>query len=217
VRSTVLRELTSVRDLDLRSIDVDVVDGAVTLRGHLPSPTVHDAAIAAVLNCREVAGIADGTDTRQRHDTPSDADILAAARLAIAAAANTAAPCIDVSVHGGIVTLRGPIAWNFQRDAVAAAIEDLAGVVTVVNELVIVPVLPDVSPEHVRRRVAAALARRGLGPPSSLDVTVDSDVVTLTGVLGSQVTIREALEAAASTSGVAGVVDRLAVDDHANQ
>jgi osmotically-inducible protein OsmY len=85
----------------------------------------------------------DGTTTTptDQSETSSDVQITAAVRKAIVddKSMSVNAQNCKVVVSGGVVTLRGPVANQAEKDAIEAKARATAGVTNVINELEIAP------------------------------------------------------------------------------
>jgi osmotically-inducible protein OsmY len=131
--------------------------------------------------------------------------------------ANSQTPSFDINVDtdGGVVTLFGVVDSQATKDAAGAEVRKVAGVLSVVNELQIVPT-------SVRAKVAdsdasiedAVIRRLGANPRlkgTDIDVDVKNGVARLTGSVESQSDRITALTVTRATTGVRGLVDDLKV------
>lgn len=116
---------------------------------------------------------------------------------------------IKSKVANGWVTLDGEVEWQYQRDAAARAIRNLAGVRGVTNFIKVTP--QRVSSQDVSKSIKEALERRADRTAERIVVEAKGSVVTLRGVVSSFGDRRAAEGAAWSAPGVAEVNDELAV------
>jgi osmotically-inducible protein OsmY len=106
---------------------------------------------------------------------------------------------IQLTLSNGVVTLRGEVAWHFQRSAAENAVRRLGGVTGVLNAISIKPHVED------------ALKRHADVEAKAIRVSVADDRVTLDGKVDSW-DEREAVENAAwSAPGVRLVEDHLTI------
>jgi len=115
---------------------------------------------------------------------------------------------VAVSVTDGWVTLKGHVTWQFQKDAAARAVRDLAGVLGVSNQ---VAVQPNVKANDVRTKIEAAFMRSAEIDSRRVQVHVNDGDVVLTGNVRSWAERQEAERAAWAAPGVISVDDQLAV------
>jgi VCBS repeat-containing protein len=195
--------------LDATDIGVSVDEGVVTLRGTVGSYAEKVAAERVTLRVYGVKGVANdlavhlpagfaGTDTE-----------LAQAALA-ALKWNTLVPQdrVTVTVSDGWLTLNGALDWQYQKDAAARAVRDLAGVKGVTNSIVVQSRL---KATDVQEQIEAAFKRSAAIDARRINVTAEDGKVVLSGNVHSWAERREAERAAWSAPGVTEVEDRLAV------
>jgi osmotically-inducible protein OsmY len=137
VRAAVYEELSADPLIDTDDIEVEVLNGAVSLNGTVPSQAqCSEAAVAA----RRVLGV---TAVHNLLDValPSDdyGDDSALAQLANQAlAANVSVPeGIQASAHEGSLLLTGTVSSSAQRVAAENAAAGCAGVLSITNEIVV--------------------------------------------------------------------------------
>ena len=135
IEAAVHEELASDPLLDADDIVVEVVDGAVSLTGTVPSQAQHAEAAAAA---RRVAGVA-SVDTLLAVAMPGDdyGDDTALAQLANQALAATAAvpDTVRASANEGNVFLTGTVSRSAQRAAAEDAVAGVAGIRSITNEI----------------------------------------------------------------------------------
>ena len=120
---------------------------------------------------------------------------------------------VDAAVKDGVVTLTGQVTMPYKRDEIAKRVAKLDGVVTVKNELTVLPVSR--FDDQLRRRVARSIYGNGnltnyrLGANPSIHIVVQNSRVTLTGVVNSDVDRRIAGDIATHLGGVMSVTNNL--------
>jgi osmotically-inducible protein OsmY len=195
--------------VDAADIGVSVERAVVTLRGDVKTHSERATAERAALGVYGVKAVANDLNVRledgqQRTDTDIAQAVVSALQW------NTMVPDekITVSVSGGWVTLKGTIDLEYQRQAAANAIRDLAGVRGVTNTIAITP---RVGVSDVKARIEEALKRSAGVDARRIDVAVADGTVTLSGSVHSWFERDEARRAAWAASGVKAVNDRIAV------
>ena len=195
--------------VDDKDVGIAVDDGVVTLRGTVRSYAEKYAAERTALRVYGVKGVANDLDVRLAGDyVRSDTEI---AQGAVAALAwNTLVPKdhVTVAVDDGWVTLKGTVAWRYQKDAAERVVRELTGVKGVANEII---VTPRVSTSDVQHKIEAAFRRSAEIDARRVHVAAADGKVVLTGNVRSWAERREAERAAWAAPGVTQIDDRLTV------
>jgi osmotically-inducible protein OsmY len=209
LQQDVLAELAWEPSVNAGSIGVEVSDGIVTLAGHVDSFSAKWEAQEAAQRVAGVKALAVEIDvTLPGASRRNDADIARAAQNVLEWSSYWPQDQIKVMVEGGWITLSGDLEWEYQRNAAAAAVRPLMGVVGVVDQIVVksgVTALPD------RKAIEAALHRRFHADADQIVVGVNGPNVTLTGTVHSWAQRRSACDAAWNTRGVVQVRDTLRI------
>ena len=191
-------------------VGVSIIDGVVTLTGHLDTYSEKVAAKRAVERVSGVKAIALELDVipagvHQRSDT----EIAAAVEHALSW--NTSVPQgrLMVSVEKGWVTLSGELDWNFQRRAVERMIRPLKGVSGIIDNIRL-RALP--IPVNLSTRIQEALTRQAQREARRIEISMDGSVVTLRGHVHSWAERNAAEGATWSAPGVSRVNNQLTVE-----
>jgi osmotically-inducible protein OsmY len=212
LRDSVLAELDWDPSVVDTEIHVAVKEGAVSLSGRVTSYSQGHAAVRAAERVQGVKAVADDLevvlpDSIQRHDSEI------AAEIAYERQRNTAIPqSVKAKVRNGQVTLRGYVAWSFQRDDAARAVRHIAGVRSVSNLIEVEPAVPETDAEDIEERIHQAIGRTADLDASSISVTQTDGVVRLEGSVGSLAERSTAQRVAESAPGVTKVENDIVVD-----
>jgi len=209
LQQDVIEELKWEPSVYASHIGVEVIDGIVTLAGHVQSfsekwdaeraaQRVHGAKALAV----EIKVTLLGSSKRD------DVDIARMVENVLQWSTYLPRDRVKVMVEGGWVTLTGEVDWAYQKQSVAAGIRSLMGVTGVSNELAI---RQTVSPTNVKADIEAALKRRASSNAGNIAVTVNGAAVMLSGVVDDWSARESAQQAAWGTPGVQKVVDNLTI------
>ncbi|MFY0311316.1 BON domain-containing protein [Leisingera sp. D0M16] len=209
LKQDILDELDYDPSIDAADIGITVEDGTVTLTGHVPTYSQKLAAENIVKRVKGVRAIAQEIEVRPfgAHRTADDE---VAKRAVNSLRWNSSIPkdSIKVKVENGLVTLTGNVRWYYEKQAAERAVQGLAGVKAVSNQ---VQIVPSVKPADVRQRIEDALRRDAELEAKRIQVNVHDREVTLEGKVRTWAE-REAVERAAwAAPGVANVVDHISI------
>ncbi len=116
---------------------------------------------------------------------------------------------IQVKVEEGWVFLEGELVWNYQREAAKKAVSKLSGVKGVTNNITIKSETHDAVE---KRDIERAFVRDWTMCDQDIDVEVEGNNVTLSGVVGSLYQKEEAGRIAWSAPGVWAVDNELEIE-----
>jgi osmotically-inducible protein OsmY len=209
LQTDVIAELAWDPAIEASRIGVEVVDGVVTLSGHVLSFAEKWNAEQAAQRVAGVKGVVlELKVTLPGGAEHADAELAKRAVSALEWSISVPRNAVKVRVEDGWVTLTGDVDWAYARDAAAACVRSLMGIKGVVNNIA---VHPKVALENVKTKIEAALQRRAHADVKGITVTVKDGTVTLAGHVNS-LTERLTMENAAwSAPGVRNVVDNLTV------
>ncbi|MBX4927902.1 BON domain-containing protein [Rhizobium binae] len=209
LRQDILDELDFEPSIDAANIGVAVEDGIITLTGHVSSYSEKETAERVVKRVKGVRGIAQEIEVRifGNRET-SDDDI--ARRAANMLDWNVSIPkgAVQVKVQKGWVTLTGKVEWQYQKNAAADAVRNLAGVVGLSN---VIELTPRVSAADVKKRIEDAFKRDAELESQGIRVEVSGGSVTLRGKVHTWSERRAAERAAWSAPGIKTLNDQIAI------
>jgi osmotically-inducible protein OsmY len=209
---SVMAELDWDPSVDDSKIHVAAKDGAVSLYGSVTSYGQRRAAVRAAERVRGVKAVADDievvlADAIQRKDSEIAAEIAHERQW------NTAIPdSVRAEVRNGEVTLRGSVAWSYQRDEATRAFGHLAGVRAVSSLVEVEPGAVEADAGDIEERIHQAIGRMADVDAASIAVTNKDGVVHLEGSVGSLAERRTAQRVAESAPGVAKVENDIVIN-----
>lgn len=209
LRQNIVDELDFEPSVDSADIGVAVANGVVTLTGHVPTYFQRAKAEDVVRRVRGVRGIAQEIEIRPA-GSASTADDEIAKRVLNTLQWNSTLPkdAIQVKVQKGWVTLNGKLEWRYQRLNAENAIENLGGIMGIINNI---DVAPHASVPDVKKRIEDALKRQAEVHAKDIKVRVADGKVTLEGKVTAWAE-KSAIERAAwSAPGVRSVDDEVVV------
>lgn len=209
LRRDVLDELDYEPSIDAADIGVAVEDGTVTLSGHVRTYAEKHTAENIVKRVKGVRAIAQEIEVRPvGHHLTADDEIARRAVSSLRWNASVPPDQVQVQVEKGFVRLTGKVNWYYQKSAAEAAVQNIAGVTGVSNQI---EIRPAVSPEDVQQRIENALKRDAELEAKRIRVLVADSRVTLEGRVRNWAEREAAERAAWAAPGVADVVDRITI------
>jgi osmotically-inducible protein OsmY len=194
LQRAVLDELGWEPRIDSAHIGVAADSGVVTLTGQVQSYAQKLAAEKAAARVKGVKALVEELEVRLPYAVRrNDEDIAQAALDSLSWDGALPQNSIKIKVEKGLVILTGSVDWKFQKDAAAAHVHGLLGVVSVSNQIAIEP---NVSAANVSADITQALHRSWFYDPNSIRVTAEGGVIKLTG----EVTTWNARDLAGSTA-----------------
>ena len=195
--------------VDSEAIAVSADDGVVTLRGTVGSFREKREAAHGAERVYGVKKVDNDLEVRLLNaDRRADAELRGAVLQALMLD-STVPATIDAKVDDGSVTLTGTANWKFQRDEAEFVAGNVRGVVTVGNEVELVPAGPTV--HEVEHEIAKAMKRNAKLDAESVSVESENGTVTLRGTVSSWADHDQAVNAAWAAPGVTRVKDHLLV------
>lgn len=178
IQKDVIEEIRWEPFLNSSEIGVAVKNGIVTLSGQVDS---YSKKIIAEKAAKRVAGVKAVAEDIQVGILPgfrkTDTEIAEAVLNALKWNSAVRDEKIKIKVEDGNVKLDGEVEWEYQRSSIRSAIENLAGVHSIIN---LVTVKPKTTPTEIQQKIKAAFQR---------SATIDAGKITAE-VLGSKVILR---------------------------
>lgn len=198
--------------VDASTIDADVSDGKVILKGTAPS---YFAKTAAAENAWTVNGVKN-VENEIKVTYPSMVDILTDDEIKISLEnmflwdPDIPEKNIDVKADGGIVTLSGHVDKLWKKFYAERKAIGISGIISVINEIIVTPE-EDVVDETIGEDVIKAIKRSTTIDVNKINVEVKSGEVTLSGEVPTWYDYRRVYDAALYTPGVTRIIDNLLI------
>jgi osmotically-inducible protein OsmY len=196
-------------DIDLAHIGVSVNKGVVTLEGVVATLLEKAAAEDAARHVDGVRAVANDLEVNPclapRRRDPALAEAVADA---LRRCEDLPLDAIQATIDAGRVVLTGAVTWASQRSAAELAVQQLPGVRSVTNEII---VKPQASVEDVKARIERAFHMNADLDAQNVRVEIRGGAVVLTGTVRSECEREQAERAVWSAPGVTNLDDRLLV------
>lgn len=210
IQQDVLNELKWDTRVAPNEVGVEVDNGIVTLTGTVSNYAKKLAAEQAAHNVLGVLDVANDLAVKLASGSkPNDTDIAAAVRQALKWDVFVPEDRIQTTVSNGLVKLQGTLDYASQRHDAARAIQNLAGVCAIDNQIKVKHA--DVSKPALKTAIHDALERRAKRDADKIQLEIDEGRVTLLGTVHSWTERQAVVGAAWGTRGVETVVDKLHV------
>jgi len=195
--------------VDNAAIAVSADDGVVTLRGTVGSFRQKREATQDAERVFGVESVKNDLQVRimnqdRRDDAELRGDVLQALMLD-----SIVTSTIDAKVDDGMVTLTGTANWQFERDEAEFVAANVLGVVSVDDEIDLVPPTPTAG--DVQHSIKKAMERNAKLDADSVSVDSSNGTITLDGTVSSWADHDEAVSAAWAAPGVTNVKDHIHV------
>lgn len=210
IEEHVTRVLARNQRLEFTSLEVEADDGAVTLRGIVP--TVWQKKLAEKI-ARRVPGVQRVLNDLKVHPTAfwTDADITETIRAVLARDLRIDEQRVSVRSRDGIVELEGTADTYAQRAAIEAAAWAVGGVMDLANNLTVVALPPRVTDDQIAADLKATLDRNLKLDLSRIDVHVVQSRAYLRGQVSTLLQKVLVEDCAWWTPGVRSVVNILMI------
>ncbi|MFW6125756.1 MAG: BON domain-containing protein [Chloroflexota bacterium] len=206
VKKAVVDQLYWDSRVNAAEVGVEVADGAVTLKGWVPTLSARRAAETDAYTGAGVRSVNNELVVRHPPGIPQsrDDEISSRALEALRWNPDIDASSIDVSVAAGWVTLEGTVDAYWKKIRAEELVTDVWGVTGVTNALGVVP-SESIDDQRIADDIIAALERNIHTDIDSVDVEVNNGVVFLSGVVPDSAAYVAAYHAAHYAAGVVDI------------
>ncbi len=190
-------------------IGVAVKNGIVNLSGQVDS---YYKKLSAENATKKIAGVKAIAEDIQIGVSPAsnktDTEIAEAVLNALKWHSAVQEEKIKIKVENGNVRLDGEVEWEYQRTSARSAIENLTGVLSIIN---LISVKPKVTASDIQQKISSAFHRSASIDAGKITVEVKGSKVILRGNVRSFVEKDDAETAAWNAPGVTSVESKLKI------
>lgn len=213
IKNQVLRELKWDSRIGWSKIEVEVMQGVVTLTGVVSSYAQKLAAQDAAHRISGVLDVANDIEVKPAGTfVRSDADLALAVRHVLLWDALVPDERIKSTVSDGWVTLEGDVDFWHQRQDAEQTVLRLEGVIGVTNQIKVAP--KRVDPVELREEIECALEQRADREAERLRIEVHDGEVDLFGRVHSWQEKRAVIGSISHAPGVTAIRDHLRIDPY---
>jgi osmotically-inducible protein OsmY len=210
IQKDVMEQLRWEPFLNASEIGVTVKNGIVTLSGHVDSLSKK---LTAEYAAKKIAGVKAIAEDIQIGVSPSfnktDTEIAEAVLNALKWHSAVQEEKIKIKVENGIVRLEGEVEWDYQRTNARSAIENLAGVRSVLN---LITVNPLITAADIENKISSAFHRSATIDSQRIAAEVKGSKVILRGKVRTIAEKEDAENAVWNAPGVMSVESKLEVE-----
>ncbi|MDH3603126.1 MAG: BON domain-containing protein [Candidatus Tectomicrobia bacterium] len=211
IKHAVLRELAWDTRVEVAEVGVEVDESIVTLSGTVSS---YGKKLAAQEAAHRVASVHDVVNAIEVQalgaKARSDVDLAQMVRHILEWDVLVPDEGITSTVDNGWVTLEGTVEVWAQRDEAERAVQHLAGVQGVTNQITVAA--PPLDSQDMRLAIQDALWRRATREANHIEVKVEGGQVTLSGRVQSPQEKRAILGTISHAPGVSAINDQLRIE-----
>jgi osmotically-inducible protein OsmY len=191
-------------------IGVSVKDGIVTLTGEVDTYSKKVSAENATKKVEGVTAVVQNIEVKLHvSGKKSDLEIAEAVRNNLRWSSTVPYENLKEVVENGWVTLEGETEWEYQKRSAENLVENLSGVVGVINNI---KVSPKLNPTEIKQKIHAAFVRSATIDSEKINIEVNGSKVTLKGKVRSMAEKKDAETAAWLAPGVLNVDNRITID-----
>jgi osmotically-inducible protein OsmY len=210
IQKDVMDELKWDPFISISEIGVSVKNGVVTLSGHVDT---YSKKLAAEKAAKKVAGVKAVAEELTVGISPSyrktDSEIAAAVISALKWHSAVQDEKIKITVEDGTVKLEGEVDWEYQRNNVKTAIENLTGMRSVLD---LIMVKPRITPTDIQQKISSAFHRSATIDAGKLTAEVIGSKVVIHGKVRSFMEKEDVERAVWNAPGVTSVESKIQIE-----
>ena len=214
IKHDIVDELVVDDKIDASNISVEVENGRVTLKGHVPDLQSRYTAELDAWDVKGVIFVVNDLTVQLSEEIqfPPDGEIKNRVRTTLKWHSLIDDRNIDIQVENGIVKLTGTVDKFWKIYEVTTECRKIAGVVLVENNLAAVPT-ENIEDHVIAENITNSISRKILVSNEDVDVKVEDGNVTLAGNVPSWAAWRAAYNAAEKIVGIKDIKDNIKIQN----
>ncbi len=201
IKKNVVDQLYWDDRVDASDIKVEVDNGIVTLEGTVPNLKIRERAYNDAFLIDGVKTVVSNLNVSYQGVVPTDLELESDIKNTLLWNPDLDSTKIGVTVKEGIATLKGTVDAHWKKRAVDRNAANVLGVVSVLNEVAIVP-SQKAADEIIAKDISDAFWRNANIDPEEIEVKVNDGVVELSGRVPTWYVKNEVIDTASFTPGV---------------
>ena len=210
IQKDVMDELKWDPFISISEIGVSVKNGVVTLSGHVDT---YSKKLAAEKAAKKVAGVKAVAEDLTVGISPSyrktDSEIAEAVISALKWHSAVQDEKIKITVEDCTVKLEGEVDWEYQRNNVKTAVENITGVRSVLD---LIMVKPRITPTDIQQKISAAFHRSATLDSGKITAEIIGSKVIIHGKVRSFMEKEDAERAVWNAPGVTSVESKIQIE-----
>ena len=196
--------------IDVSQIEVSVINGVATLKGCVFTYPEKVLAEIETQMLPEIESVVNNIETifHDSYKIPSDQDLNDAMFCLLDANSEIEPSDVKVTINNGNVVLKGKVNSYWKADKIKEMVSNISGVISVVNNISIVPE-EKMSDDEIANSIVVSMQNSVHVDAHKIDIKVDDKIVTLSGIVSSMNEYEAALDIVKSTKGVIDIVNDL--------
>lgn len=209
IKEEVVQQLEWEPQIDANGIGVAVRNGIVTLSGRVGTYYEKLLTEKAVSKVRGVRAVVEKMKTEiSQSNERSDETIAEAALNHLKSHSQVPFEQINLKIEEGFITLMGEVDWNFQREAARKAVQFLAGVRGVTNNI---KISPSTKPDDLKKKIRDSFQRSALIDADQIEIKLIGRRIVLSGSVHSWLEKLQAEKIALNAPGINKVENNILI------
>ena len=196
--------------IDVSQIEVSIINGIATLKGCVFTYPEKVLAEIETQMLPEIESVVNNIETifHDSYKIPSDKDLKDAMFCMLDANSEIEPSDVKVTINNGNVVLKGIVNSYWKADKIKEMVSKIAGVISVVNNISIVPE-EKISDDEIAKNLVVSMQNSVHVDAHKINIKVEDKIVTLSGIVSSMNEYEVALDIVKSTKGVIDIVNDL--------
>ncbi len=196
--------------IDVKQIEVSIINGVATLKGCVFTYPEKILAEIETQMLPEIESVVNDIETifPDSYEIPSDQDLKDTLFCLLDANSEIEPSDVKVSINNGNIVLKGTVNSYWKADKIKEMVSKISGVISVVNNITIVPE-ERMSDDEIANSLVVVIQNSVHVDAHKINIKVEDGIVTLSGTVLSMSEYDAAMDIVKSTKGVIDIVNDL--------